>query len=63
MHSFANLVALVNQYTILDDGVTKVYSYNTYSNGSGIYFQLSRRIQFKNWKDKVKKNDLGLPQM
>jgi hypothetical protein len=36
----------------------KTYTYNTYSNGSGFEFQISRRLQFYPWKQKTKKKDL-----
>jgi hypothetical protein len=63
LKGFKNLLVINNLFNVLDDGVNKLYSYNTYSNGSGIHFQLSRRFQFKTWKDKLKKNELGLPKL
>jgi hypothetical protein len=63
VRSFNTMAGFSYEYVISDHGIDKKYVYSTSSNGSGIYFQLSRRIQFKTWKDKLKKNELGLPQL
>jgi hypothetical protein len=35
-----------HELTIIDNGVTNVYNYITASRGSGIYLELTRKLQF-----------------
>jgi hypothetical protein len=48
--SFSFLSTVVSDITVHKGGINKTYTYHSYSRGSGIYIQISRRLQVFPWK-------------
>ena len=55
--SFRYIMYTQHTYTVTENNQLKVYNIANFGSGSGIYFNISRRLQFYPWKKRMKRGD------